>query len=166
LKAAPIEQINGETPDLSEYLDFGFYDWVWYKDNTGVGEKMCGRWLGVSHRVGNLMLYWILTPVCRVISRTTVQRISNLELATIEVKDRCKDYNERIKELMHDDNHVIQDEGERQLQDWDDYTDNQDEDLEDEYNRVVSDNEIPEADHTFTSDTFVDTYLDKEVALA
>jgi hypothetical protein len=28
----PMEQITGETPDKSEYLDFGFYDWVWYMD--------------------------------------------------------------------------------------------------------------------------------------
>ena len=33
---------------------------------------------------------------------------------------------------MHDDNHVIQDEGKHQLQEWDDYTNNQDEDFEDE----------------------------------
>ena len=25
---APIEQITGETPDISEYLDFSFYDWL------------------------------------------------------------------------------------------------------------------------------------------
>jgi hypothetical protein len=68
----PVEQLTGKTPDVSEYLDFGFYDWVWYKNNTGVGDNMFGCWLGVSHRVGNLMSYWILTNHGRVISRTTV----------------------------------------------------------------------------------------------
>ena len=34
-----MEQITGETPDISEYLDFGFYNWVWYKDNAGLGEN-------------------------------------------------------------------------------------------------------------------------------
>jgi len=57
----PMEKVTGETPDISEYLDFTFYDWVWYKDNAGVGDNMFGRWLGVSHRIGNLMSYWILT---------------------------------------------------------------------------------------------------------
>ena len=32
----PIEGVTGETPDISEYLDFGFYDKVWYKDNAGL----------------------------------------------------------------------------------------------------------------------------------
>jgi hypothetical protein len=27
----PLEELTGETPDISEYLDFGFYDWCWYK---------------------------------------------------------------------------------------------------------------------------------------
>jgi hypothetical protein len=53
----PMEQITGETPDILEYLDFGFYDWVWYKDNAGLGKNKMGRWLGVAHRVGNLMSY-------------------------------------------------------------------------------------------------------------
>jgi hypothetical protein len=34
----PMEQVTGETPDISEYLDFGIYDWVWFKDNAGLGE--------------------------------------------------------------------------------------------------------------------------------
>ncbi len=84
----PLEQLTGETPDVSEYLDFGFYDWKWYKDNTGVGDNMFGRWLGVSHRVGNLMSYWILTTYGRVISQTTVQQVANLEMTSTEVKQR------------------------------------------------------------------------------
>jgi hypothetical protein len=35
----PMEQITGETPDISEYLDFGLYDWIWYKDYAGLGEN-------------------------------------------------------------------------------------------------------------------------------
>ena len=32
---APIESVTGETTDISEYLDFGFYDSVWYHENAG-----------------------------------------------------------------------------------------------------------------------------------
>ena len=53
----PMEQITGETPDISEYLDFGFYDWVWYKDNAGLRDNCIGCWLGVVHQVSNLMSY-------------------------------------------------------------------------------------------------------------
>ena len=79
---ASLEMITGETPDITEHLDFGFYDWVTYLDNAGLGEARIGRWLGVSHRIGPLMSFWILTPTGEQVSRTTVQRITNLELST------------------------------------------------------------------------------------
>ena len=28
----PLEKVTGESVDISEYLDFSFYDWVWYKE--------------------------------------------------------------------------------------------------------------------------------------
>ena len=50
-----LEEITGETPDISEHLDFKFYDWRWYNDNAGLGVNKMGRWLGVSHRVGSIV---------------------------------------------------------------------------------------------------------------
>ena len=50
-----MEIIAGETPDILEYMDFGFYDWVLYRTNAGLGQPELGKWLGVSHRVGQLM---------------------------------------------------------------------------------------------------------------
>ena len=38
----PLEYITGETPDISEYLDFTFYDWVTYRANSGLGEIYIG----------------------------------------------------------------------------------------------------------------------------
>ena len=55
----PIEEVTGETADISEYLDFGFYDRVWYHANAGLSERLHGRWLGVAHHIGSLMSYWI-----------------------------------------------------------------------------------------------------------
>ena len=71
------------------YLDFGFYDWVWYKDNAGLGKNSIGWWLGIAHWVGNLMSYWILTEAGHVIAQTTVQHVTNLQLSTIEVQQQC-----------------------------------------------------------------------------
>ena len=55
----PLEALTGETPDISQYLDFGFYDWVWFKEDAGLGETKLGRFLGVSHHIGSLMNYWV-----------------------------------------------------------------------------------------------------------
>ena len=56
----PLEIITGETPDLSEYLDFLLYDWFTYQNNARLGVPEVGQWMGVSHRVSQMMSYWIL----------------------------------------------------------------------------------------------------------
>ena len=75
-----------KTPDISEYLDFGFYDHVSYKENAKLGITAIGRWLGLSHRVIGIMSYWILTHKVTLISVTTVQLLTILEKDT----DECK----------------------------------------------------------------------------
>ena len=40
---SPIEIITRETPDISEYLDFGIYDWVSYQTNARLGPLCIGR---------------------------------------------------------------------------------------------------------------------------
>jgi hypothetical protein len=34
--ACPLEEVTGETVDISEYLDFGFYDLISFKENAGL----------------------------------------------------------------------------------------------------------------------------------
>ena len=57
----PIEFVTGETVDITEYLDFRFYDQVWYHENAELGECIHSRWLGVYHWMSILMSYYILT---------------------------------------------------------------------------------------------------------
>ena len=73
-----LEEVTGETPDISYYLDFAFYDWCWYNDNAGLGETKLDKQLSVSYRVGSLMSYWVLTSNGTVVSITTVSRVTNL----------------------------------------------------------------------------------------
>jgi Reverse transcriptase (RNA-dependent DNA polymerase) len=92
----PLEIITGITPDISEYLDFHIYSWVYYKTNAGLGPRLLGRWLGVSHRRGPLMTYWILTSNGDIISCDSVQRVTNAEIETQEVRDATTSYTEQI----------------------------------------------------------------------
>ena len=82
----PLEMVTGETPDISEYLDFTLYDWYWYHENTGLGELKLGIWLSASHPVGSAMGYWTLTENCEIVPRVSVSRVSNLEQQTDKVK--------------------------------------------------------------------------------
>ena len=65
-------------PDISEWLDFEFYDLVWYHVATSditLGNHQLGRWLGLLHCIGSNLSYWILTQSGKVISSTMVQHV-------------------------------------------------------------------------------------------
>ena len=74
----PLEALTCETPDISQFLGFGFYGIFWFREDSGLGETKLGRFLGVSHSVGSLMSYWVLPSSSIPITRTTVQRVTNL----------------------------------------------------------------------------------------
>ena len=52
-----LELISRETPDMSEYLDFGFYERVLFREHTGLGLTKLGRFLRASGTVGSLLSY-------------------------------------------------------------------------------------------------------------
>ena len=94
--------MTGESADIYEYLEFGLYDKVWFKDNSGLSPSEPRRWLWISHRTGRLMYYHILNQKEKVISISLVQRVTNLELSTDEFKEKFVKFdaeiNQRIKE--------------------------------------------------------------------
>ena len=55
-----LELLTGETMDISESLNFGWYDRFWYKEDAGLGETKLGFFLGPLQKVGSLMSYWVL----------------------------------------------------------------------------------------------------------
>ena len=69
-----------------------------------------GRFLGVSHHIGSLMSYWVLPVSVIPISRTTVQRVTNLESATNQNQKRFELYNkhgaDRFKEEYIGENYL------------------------------------------------------------
>jgi hypothetical protein len=161
----PLEKITGDTVDISEYLDFGFYDWVWFRENAGLGETKLGRWLGVSHRIGTLVSFWVVTSTGKVLSRTTVQRVTNLELQLEENKAKCEAFTTAITERLGGNEMIPigEDGGIVTPDDWDDPNFNKE--FVEEYGKTINDPDIREADQDFTSDSFDDTYLNMELAL-
>ena len=69
----PIEQLTWETPDISKYLDFLFYDYVLVHKNAGLGEQILCWWLGVAQQVGSQMMYYVIKANGQVIARSSVQ---------------------------------------------------------------------------------------------
>ena len=107
-----IEQLTGETPDISEWLDISFYDLVWYhvaSNDTSTDPRQLGRWLGVSHRVGSALCYWVLTKSGKVISSTTVQHVTQEDNTHPDTHNRIQAFDAAVQERLSDTNFVSND---------------------------------------------------------
>ena len=102
-----LENITGETKEISNYFDFGFYDQVWFHENFGLGEQGLGCWLGVSDRTCGDMYYWIFKADGYVVSRTTAQRITNMESEISENQLMFSKFVEEIKRRIKNDDFTV-----------------------------------------------------------
>jgi hypothetical protein len=96
----PYEMTTGQTPDISEYTEFGFFEMLWYYDEMAVfpeDRRKLGRWLGVAHRIGQALCYYLLNQNAQIIVRSTVQRISQDELQTQVNIAAIKEFNDEIE---------------------------------------------------------------------
>ena len=87
LGATPYESITGDTPDISEYTDFGFWDLVWFWDKPRDEENpKLGRWLGIAHRIGSALFYYVIKSNGQVESRTTLQHVTKFDMEENETQ--------------------------------------------------------------------------------
>ena len=105
----PHEAVVHETPDISEYLDFDFYDPIWYLDRPSSPNNVkIGRWLGVAHRIGSSLCYWILTATGKVIARTTVQHVTQEDLSDTQKKAQLESFDNSVREFLDNESHRVQ----------------------------------------------------------
>ena len=110
-KLTAYERIAGETPDISEWMDYGFYDWVYFWDVPGDSENpKIGKWVGVSHRIGNALCYYILKDNGQVISRSTVQPIRREDIDP-QVNTLLTTFTEKIEDKLSDVNYLVNSDG-------------------------------------------------------
>jgi len=92
----PLETITGDTPDISEWLDFDFYNWCWFwhgpSDELTKHRAELGHILGVAHRVGSDLCYWILVGNGKVIAHTVVQWVIKDDMDQPTTKQRIVAY--------------------------------------------------------------------------
>ena len=105
-----IERLTGETPNISEWIDFQFFDIVWYHDNTKADtsdeHRHLGFWLGIAHRIGSDLCYWILTKAGKVLARTTVQHVTEQEQAEPAITAKIQEFRLIVEQRLDDTNFV------------------------------------------------------------
>jgi hypothetical protein len=99
----PYEIVTGRTPDISEYLDFGWYDDLWYFDQEADfpnDARKLGKWMGVAHCLGQVLCYYILNDQARVIVRSSMPTISKDEYNDPAIKAQICKLNQLIQECI------------------------------------------------------------------
>ncbi|MGH3055661.1 MAG: hypothetical protein ACRDL7_11860, partial [Gaiellaceae bacterium] len=101
----PYEYVTGNTPDISEYVEFDWYQPIWYFESADFpnDRRLMGRWLGVSHRIGQAMCYWVLPKSGIPISRSTVQAVSEQDSKQEDVRNQVQDFDNVIGEKAGED---------------------------------------------------------------
>ena len=77
---AGYEEDTGKKTDISEFLDFDFWDLVCYwpakHPSLMADNRKLGCWAGVAHHIGSDLCYWIIPESGIPITDTTVQHVT------------------------------------------------------------------------------------------
>ena len=105
-----LEHLTGDTTDISEWVDFDIYDQVWFWDSPGKEENpRPSRWLGVSHRIGSALCYWVIDEKGTVYSRTMVQHITSQDLKSEDIHRQFELFDQKLNERLDDQNFISPD---------------------------------------------------------
>jgi hypothetical protein len=153
----PYEITVGETPDISEWFEYEFYEPCWYLDNADFPDtKMkLGRWLGVAHRIGQAMVYYVIPKSGVPLARSTVQPFSDEDKRNPAVTAEVADLDKSINRILKKDDDL----------NWNGEIPNRllDEDDEDGFEAVEPDSVMPDADD-YDEET-LDKWLSAKVLL-
>ena len=110
------------------------------------------------------MSLWVLTPSCRVVSRTSVQRVAHLEMDEEATQKRTAAFDKSIKLRLCDHAHTLEEDEKVEPFDWSTHPFGDDPDFQEEFSNVTSNEKVNEDDDHFPPDTY-DSYLSVERAL-
>lgn len=153
------EIVTGDTPDISEYVDFGFYDSVWFRDQPkDDGKSYLGRWLGVSHCIGSAMCYFVINSNGAIESRTSVQPLSDTDQHSSDIAERIKELDEGIAKRLGDPPNFLTDDANNLIL-------QEDESLFDDGIDPNDETRMIDEDHLIYSPDAYDPYIGVEILL-
>ena len=102
-----LERLTGDTPGISEWLDFDMYEQVWFWDSPAKEENpRPGRWLGVSHHIGSALCYWVIDGKGTIYSRTMVQHVMAQDMKSNDIRHQFESLDAALMEQLDDENFI------------------------------------------------------------
>ena len=99
------EEVTGKKSEISEWLDFEFYDLVYCYDmpnkpDVSNNVRRLERWLGISHRVGSDMCYRLITEYGKLILKTSVEHVTCDDMIASGNKQHIEIFNTKLEERL------------------------------------------------------------------
>ena len=101
------EEVTVDTADISEWIDFEMYDIVYWIDIPNKPDtlddvrRLC-RWLGISHRAGSDMFYWLIIDYGKLVSKTSVEHVIRDDYLNPEIKKQIDEFNDKLDKRLDD----------------------------------------------------------------
>ena len=114
------------------------------------------------------MSYWVFPASGIPMSRSTVQRVTNIESQTKKFKKRFSAYDKSIVKIFNekyiDADYLQNNDDKPAVELWEEiaYDDGA---FYEEFTLIITNADIPDADYTFYPESFDDNYLNMELAL-
>ena len=104
----------GEMADISNLCQFGWYQWVYFRQHTEKfphQKEVLGRCLGPTKDEGNEMAQWILQENAQIVPRRTLRKLREEELSPNNLVEglKRKNFDDKIKGLLVDSLHTPKD---------------------------------------------------------
>jgi hypothetical protein len=101
----PQAIITGETPDISRFAEFLFYQWIkWFDQDVAMAEdqEKYGRYLGPSRDVGSIMTSKILNDKGNSLYRLTFRALTQDKLDSQKEKSLWDKFDGKIAKVLGD----------------------------------------------------------------
>ena len=95
----PYETVMNSTPDISEYVTYGWFQYCWFYDENTKSKSLC-RWLGPAHHVGQAFCSYLLLANGQVITRSSVIPIQDEELENDHMREQCSRFMKQVNEKI------------------------------------------------------------------
>ena len=102
----PFENVLGFTPDISELVEFSWFEWVWYHNPVDPTVDQIGRWMGPAHNVGQGLAYYVLNTNAEVVVCSTVSKVSDDEISPMDLRERQESFTNKVNSLIGDFQHA------------------------------------------------------------
>ncbi len=95
--------MTGTTADISHISEFGWYDWVMFRDNTPTfpdDNIVLGRYLGPATDVGGMMTAKILKENGQFVYRSTLRHLTKHETDSPVHKDMWRRFDKSVEDIL------------------------------------------------------------------